>query len=93
MEVLEQGKSRWLVNGADDAFAPAVRSGIVHRTDSGIPLRRQKLLVDQRQVLAQRKAPLEPARRVAERDALIRADEPQLTDHPRPRRVERRFKA
>ena len=60
IQELEQRQPRRLVDEADDLFAPTIRPRVVHGAHRRALVRGQKLLVDERQILAQRKAGLQP---------------------------------
>jgi hypothetical protein len=80
VQILEHRQPSRLVDEANHALAPAIGPCIVDGADRAAFLRGQKLLVDQRQVLAELEAPLQPRRRVAQRHALIRAHEIERAD-------------
>ena len=65
-QVVQQRQARRLVQHANHALAPAIRAGVIDSACSRVFACGQKLHVAQRQVFAERKAALQPARRVTQ---------------------------
>src|SRR5690606_25140265 len=80
VQVLEQRQTRRLVDEANHALAPTVGPRVVDGTRGRAFRGRQEFLIDERQVLAEREAALDPIVGVTQRYALPRTNEIELAD-------------
>ena len=81
VQVLEQRQARRLVEELDDTLTPSIRACVVDGPDGRVLRRREQLLGDEREILAEREATFEPGVRVAQRDTSRRAHRVERADH------------
>jgi len=90
VQILEQREASRFIDEPDDTLAPTIGTRIVDRANRSIPLERQKLLIDERQIFAELEPVLAPMREIAQRNALIGAHQVELAHRNGSCRLEQR---